>query len=151
MLGRYEQFSFIVSVINRQIQKLEREEMVKHGHKGAFAQYLMIMRNHPEGVTSAELCELCEKDKAAVSRVVAEMIERGLVVRNTAKDSIYRAKLVLTEEGHRIAECIARRAIEVIAAVGNDLTDAERKQFYSTLDFIAVKLQAISKEGITQK
>lgn len=151
MLGRYEQFSFIVSVINRQIQKLEREEMVKHGHKGAFAQYLMIMRNHPEGVTSAELCELCEKDKAAVSRVVAEMIERGLVVRNTAKDSIYRAKLVLTEEGHRIAECIARRAIEVIAAVGNDLTDKERKQFYSTLDFIADKLQAISKEGIPQK
>ena len=151
MLGRYEQFSFIVSVINRQIQKLEREEMVKHGHKGAFAQYLMIMRNHPEGVTSAELCELCEKDKAAVSRVVAEMIERGLVVRNTSKDSIYRAKLVLTEEGHRIAECIARRAIEVIAAVGNDLTDKERKQFYSTLDFIADKLQAISKEGISQK
>lgn len=151
MLGRYEQFSFIVSVINRQIQKLEREEMVKHGHKGAFAQYLMIMRNHPEGVTSAELCELCEKDKAAVSRVVAEMIERGLVVRNTSKDSIYRAKLVLTEEGHRIAECIARRAIEVIAAVGNDLTDKERKQFYSTLDFIADKLQAISKEGIPQK
>ena len=72
-------------------------------------------------------------------------------MRKTSNDSLYRAKLVLTEEGHKIAGYIAQRAIEVISAVGNDLTDEERKQFYSTLDFIAFKLQAISKEGIPQK
>ena len=41
MLGRYQQFSYIVSVINRQIQKIERDEMEKYGYKGSFAQYLM--------------------------------------------------------------------------------------------------------------
>ena len=151
MLGRYEQFSFIVSVINRQIQKIERDEMEKHGYKGAFAQYLMVMRHHPEGVTATQLCELCDKDKAAVSRVVNEMVEKNLVVRSSAKETLYRAKLTLTEEGRLIAEYVAERAMTAVAAVGNELTDEERKMFYSTLDFIAERLQNLSKNGIPQE
>lgn len=147
MIERYEQFSFIVSVINRQIQKLERDAMVKHGYKGAFAQYLMIMRHYPEGITSARLCELCDKDKAAVSRVVAEMAEKGLIARIASGESMYRARLVLTEEGYRIADYIAQRAMEVVSAVDNGLTEDGRKQFYSTLDAIASKLQLISEES----
>ena len=74
MLSRYEQFSYIVSGINRHIQKLERDEMIKFGYKGAFAQYLVAMRHYPKGVTAAQLSEICDKDKAAVSRIVTEMI-----------------------------------------------------------------------------
>lgn len=151
MQGRYEQFSFIVSVINRHIQKIERDEMIKYGYKGAFAQYLMAMRHHPDGVTSAQLSELCDKDKAAVSRVVTEMIEKGLVVRRCANETLYRAKLTLTQEGCKIADFVAKRAIAAVAAVGNELSDEERRMFYSTLDFIASKLQTISKEGIPQE
>ena len=151
MLDRYEQFSFMISVINRQIQKIERDEMIKYGHKGSFAQYLTVMRHHPEGVTAAQLSELCDKDKAAVSRVVTEMIEKGLVVRNAENDTLYRAKLVLTQEGEKIAEFVAKRAMAAVVAVGNELSDNERKLFYSTLDFISTKLETITKDGIPQE
>lgn len=151
MQERYEQFSFIVSAINRHIQKLERDEMIKFGHKGAFAQYLMAMRRYPEGVTSAQLSEMCDKDKAAVSRVVTEMIEKGLVVRKSAKDSLYRAKLTLSQEGERIAEFVANRAVAAIEAMGNELSDDQRKILYFTLDVIENKLGVLSREGIPQE
>ena len=151
MLGRYQQFSYIISVINRQIQKIERDEMVKYGYKGAFAQYLVAMRRFPDGVTAAQLSEFCDKDKAAVSRVVTEMIEKGLIVRNCANDTLYRAKIVLTDEGKRIADYVAGRAATAVEAVGNELNDEERKMFYSTLDFISGRLHAISREGIPQE
>ena len=151
MLGRYQQFSYIISVINRQIQKIERDEMVKYGYKGAFAQYLVAMRRYVDGVTSAQLSEICDKDKAAVSRVVTEMIEKGLIVRNCANDTVYRAKLKLTQEGCRIADILAVRAATAVEAVGNELTEEERKMFYSTLDFISDRLHHISKEGIPQE
>ena len=151
MLGRYQQFSYIISVINRQIQKIERDEMVKYGYKGAFAQYLVAMRRYADGVTSAQLSEICDKDKAAVSRVVTEMIEKGLIVRNCANDTVYRAKLMLTQEGCRIADILAVRAATAVEAVGNELTEEERKMFYSTLDFISDRLHHISKEGIPQE
>ena len=81
MISCFEQFLYIISKIHRQIQKIERTEMVKHGYKGAFAQYLATLRRYEEGLTSSELCEICDKDKAAVSRIIAEMEEKGLVER----------------------------------------------------------------------
>ena len=148
MIGRYQQFSYIVSVINRQIQKIERDVMVKQGYKGAFAQYLMAMRRNPEGVTSAQLSEMCDKDKAAVSRVITEMIEKGLVVRKCANETMYRAKLTLTQKGAEIADYIANQGAAAVAAVNNELSKEELKMFYSNLDYIADKLHIISRNGI---
>lgn len=151
MIDRYQQFSYIVSVINRQIQKIERDEMEKYGYKGAFAQYLMAMRRNPAGVTSAQLSDMCDRDKAAVSRVITEMIEKGLVVRKSANETFYRAKLTLTQKGAEIADYIARQGAAAVAAVNNELTKEELKAFYSNLDYIADKLHIISKDGIPNK
>ena len=151
MIGRYQQFSYIVSVINRQIQKIERDEMEKYGYKGAFAQYLMAMRRNPDGVTSAQLSEMCDKDKAADSRVITEMIEKGLVVRKSANEKLYRAKLSLTQKGTEIADYIANQGAAAVVAVNNAFSQEELKAFYSNLDYIAERLHTISKDGIPDK
>ena len=90
MVSRFEQFSGAVSCIYRCIQKIERVEMAKYGLKGPHAQCLLAMGHHPEGLTSSELCTLCDKDKAAISRTVAELEREGLVVRNTKGSNRYR-------------------------------------------------------------
>ena len=151
MLSRYEQFSYIVSGINRHIQKLERDEMIKFGYKGAFAQYLVAMRHYPQGVTAAQLSEICDKDKAAVSRIVTEMIAKGLVVRKSTTETMYRAKLTLSQEGEKVAQFIASRASAAIEAMGNELSDEQRKILYFALDTISDKLHTLSKEGIPQE
>ena len=148
MLSRFEQFSFVISGINRYIQKLERDEMVKYGYKGAFAQYLAVLNRYPDGLTAAQLCDICDKDKAAVSRISAEMEAKGLLLRECGNDSGYRARLKLTDEGRRAADYVCRKAQAAVAAVGDQLTDEERRILYGTLDLIASKLQALSKEGI---
>lgn len=146
MLSRFEQFSSVISEIYRSIQKIERAEMVKFGYKGAFAQYLTAMRRYPDGLTSSQLCEICDKDKAAVSRIVAEMEEKGLVVREGG--SAYRARIRMTAEGRRITEFICERAKAAVAAGGRGLTDESRRNFYESLERIASNLENISKEGI---
>ena len=146
-MNRFEQFSYVISGINRHIQKIERDEMIKYGYKGAFAQYLVAIRRYPEGITSAKLCEICDKDKAAVSRVVTEMQEKGLI-RREGSDRRYNALIKLTDEGLQAAAYVDERAEATIEAVGNEMTDESRAAFYATLDFIANKLQTISKEGL---
>ena len=87
MVSRFEHFSSSISCIYRYIQKIERIEMEKYGLKGPYAQCLLAMRRYPEGITAARLCEVCDKDKAAVSRMVAELEEKGLITRfATQKD-----------------------------------------------------------------
>ena len=52
MINRFEQFSQVISGIHRYIQKLQRNEMVKRGYKGAFALYLVTLNRVSEGLTS---------------------------------------------------------------------------------------------------
>lgn len=150
MYARFEQFSSTISSIYRDIQKIERDEMVKYGVKGAYAQYLAALRRHPQGLTATQLCEACDMDKAAVSRIVHEMETRGFVVRESSGDSRYRARIRLTEEGYSAAEYVRSRAEIAVQEVGRDLSEEDRRVFYAALESIAARLQIISKEGIPQ-
>ncbi len=148
MINRFEQFSYVISGINRYIQKIERDEMVKYGYKGSFAQYLAILAHYPDGLTMAKICELCDRDKAAVSRVFAEMTEKGLVEKITDNEKVYGGRFVLTEEGEKVSEFVAKRAKTAVSVAGAQMTEEERKLFYATLDFIAEKLEFLAKEGL---
>lgn len=152
MESRFEQFKMAISGINRYVQKIERNEMVKRGYKGAFAQYLAVLKRFEEGLTSSELCEICDKDKAAVSRIIAEMEEKGLVSREHKNIRTYRSKIVLTEKGRNTADYVAERAKAAIAAVSDGVMDEnQREVFYSTLDVLYKNLQKVSREGIPRE
>ena len=151
MLSRFQQFSFVISEINRHIQKIERDEMIKYGCKGAFAQYLVTLLSHPEGLTAAQLCKLCDKDKAAVSRIVTEMQEKGLVYRSSESSRAYNALILLTDEGRNAAEHVCMKARAAVKAVGSDMSNNDRQVLYSLLDTIASKLQKLSDEGIPEE
>ena len=91
MITRFEQFSSAISSIYQSIAKIERVEMAKYGLKGPHAQCLLAMSRYPDGITAARLCEVCEKDKAAVSRTVAELEEAGMILRPDPDGKRYRA------------------------------------------------------------
>ncbi len=148
MMSRFEQFASSIAGIYRHIQKIERDEMVRYGLKGSFAQYLLAIARHEGGVTSVELCDICGKDKAAISRVVCEMEERELIFRKTLGDHRYRAKLCLTGKGVEIADRVNARAKVAVDLAGKGLTEADRQNFYAVLNVIADNLHAMSKNGL---
>lgn len=151
MVSKYQHFSTSISCIFRDIQKIERMEMEKFGLKGPHAQTLLAIRQHPEGITSVQLCDYCEKDKAAVSRSVAELEEKGLLYRNQNNGSSYRAVLTLTEKGIRAAEAVSQKAQLAVEQAGAGLNDAQREVFYQVLALIAGNLHTICKNGLTNK
>lgn len=150
MTERFEQFSTFISAIYRNIQKIEREEMVKYGLKGTYAQYLVVMNRFNNGITAAELCEICEKDKAAVSRSISNMEKKGLITRKAQSNNLYRALLTLTDEGKKAAQYVAERAKIAVEKAGTGLSDADRVKFYDALGLISSNLQKICKSGIPE-
>lgn len=150
MIDRFEQFVSYISAIHRDIQKIERDEMVKYGLKGAYAQYLVAMHRYPEGITAAELCEVCGKDKAAVSRALSEMENKGLIEKRSQQDHGYRAQLLLTEAGMDAADYVCRKAVSAVQIAGQELTDDARTLLYRSLRGIAAQLEKISEEGISE-
>ena len=151
MLDRFEQFSYSISNIYKHIMKIERDEMEKYGLRGSYVQYLIAMTRFPEGITSSKLSEICDKDKAAISRIVVEMENRGLVTRETDKNNLYRAKLVLTDEGKNAAQFVCDRAEKAVTAAGLGLGDDDRKIFYGALAIFEANLRRISRDGIPER
>lgn len=148
MIKRFEQFTAAISSIYRFIQKIERDEMEKYGLKGACAQYLLAMAAHPEGITASELCEICDKDKAAVSRILNEMEAKGLVARNSGGETQYRVRLTLTDSGKDAANYVNQKAAIAAELVGKGLSTEDRKAFYTSLALIAANIKTLSNQGI---
>lgn len=150
MLSRFEQFTTSISAISRYIQKIERDEMEKYGLKGAYAQYLLAIERYPDGITASELSEICDKDKAAVSRAVNDLEKKGLLIRESENEKKYRALLKLTQAGHEAATFVKERAVLAVEMAGDGLSEHDRKILYLSLQKISRKIQMISKEGIPE-
>ncbi len=150
MENRYELISASISCMYHDIQKIERVEMAKYGLKGPHAQCLLVMNKHPQGITAARLCEACEKDKAAVSRTLAELEDAGMVIRENRNGSRYRSVLTLTEQGKSAAENVVAKARLAVELAGTGFGEEEREVFYRVLAIIAGNLHKLCRDGLEQ-
>ena len=151
MLRRFEQFCNSTFSIYRSVLKIERTEMEKFGLKGPHAQCLLAMARYPEGVTAAQLCTYCDKDKAAISRTVAELEAADMLTRQCSGKNNYRAQLKLTDKGFEAATRVAERAKYAVEQAGSGLTDEQRAVFYYAMGLIADNLQNICEAGLHDK
>ena len=151
MVSRFEQFTTAIFSINRCVQKIERVEMAKFGLKGPHAQCLLAMSRYPEGITSSQLREVCDKDKAAISRTVADLEQKGMVERQTNNGNRYRAMLVLTPQGRVAASQVQERARFAVEKAGEGMSDEQRAVLYQALSLIAGHLQSICATGLEEE
>ncbi len=147
MLNRFIKFSHLIASIHKSLQKIHNEELQKYGIKAAYAQYLVAMYRSDEEMTVKELSDICDNDKAAVSRAIAEMDEAGLIIRED--DKHYRTKLCLTEEGSKTAQFICDKAEAAVLKAGGELTEEERNTFYSVLEKIEDNLLLMCEKGVS--
>lgn len=150
MIGRYELLSSSISSMYHDIQKIERVEMAKFGLKGPHAQCILALGRYSEGLTVSQLCDICDKDKAAISRTISELEEAGMVLRSPRNGTRYRAPLTLTEQGITAAQAVSERAHLAVEQAGLGLEDSQRQIFYQVLTLIAGNLHTIYKDGLSK-
>lgn len=146
MIDRFQRFIFDISVIYHHWHRIATEEMRDYGLNGPYAVYFSTLYQYPEGLTAAGLCEISGRDKADVSRAISLMSKKGLVEKVTTGNSVYRARMVLTEEGRRVAEGVAIKATEAVRRGGEGISEEQRNAFYEVLDRIAANLQTIGRK-----
>ena len=135
MIERFIEFTSVISVIYKSVQKIERTEMEKYGLKGPNVQCLIAIGQNKE-LTSAKLSEICEKDKASISRSLSTLEAKKLILR----ESGYRGKISLTEEGRKVAKEIEEKANKCVKAASLNFNEEERKKFYNNLETIGKNL-----------
>ena len=148
MIERFAQFCASIASIQRSILKIERVEMAKYGLKGPHANCLVAMARYPEGITAARLCDICDKDKAAISRTVSELEKAGMIQRQDPEGKRYRSVLQLSEKGKEIANRVNDMVLLAVAKASEGYDKEKQQIFAKVLSLVAGNLQDICRDGL---
>ena len=151
MKQRFETFVTAIAQINRSLQKLKASNMADFGLKGTHVMCLYQLQQHEEGLTSAQLVQLCDEDKAAISRCISELLEQGLVQNPEHSEKRYRKPITLTDAGRKITDAMDQKIIDAVITAAQGYTQEERATFYHVLLQVADNLQNACNTQEVQK
>ena len=140
MNERYEKFTLNIAQIYFNIQRIKADEMKEYGLTARHVNCLYFLYQHDDGVSINQMVQEMGEDKAAVSRALQALKEKGLVSQEDGGTRKYKNRLFLTEEGRRVAGGTERKIAAAVDYTGKDLTEEERSQFYDTLSLIDANL-----------
>ncbi len=135
----FENFTITILRLNKLVQKIKNYEMREYGLKTIHVMCVYYLNSRPEGITASELTKLTLEDKAAISRALKALQEKGYITYDPNK---YNAAIQLTDGGKKLALEISEKAKKAVKAGSYDFTDNERNSFYKELGTIAVNLES---------
>ena len=80
-------------------------------------------------------------DKAQISRIICDLTEKGYVCEKNEKRANYRSKLILTEDGVKVAEGINEIVLRINTFVSGDIPEENIAIFYDTFTKICDNLK----------
>ena len=134
----FENFTINILKLNKLVQKIKNYEMREYELKTIHDMCAYFLYNYPQGLTASELVRLTLEDKAAISRALKTMQDKGFIQYDNNK---YNAPIQLTDDGRKLALAIGDKAERAVKAGSADLTDEERIFFYKNLSSIADQLE----------
>lgn len=144
MRERFENFTGLISGINRSIKKIKTEEMQEFNLKSQHVSCIYYI--HKNGaLTPKELCDICQEDKAMVSRSLEVLGEKGFLVGESSNKK-YRKLISLSEKGKQIARKVAEKIDKIIKIASAQLSQEKRFAMYEGLALINSNLNKICKD-----
>ena len=144
MKERFKTFTILIAKISRNIKKIKNQEMAEYGLRSVHVTCLYYLYS-AESLTATELCELCEEDKATISRGLDFLEENGYIVCETEVGKRYKSALFLTEKGFELGKKITDKINLVLEEICVDLTEEQRVEFYRSLAIISDSLELCTK------
>lgn len=139
MENLFQSFTTSVLKIYKLIQKIKLHEMRGYGLKGIHVMCMYYLRERPEGLTASELMRLTLDDKAAISRALKLLSDKGYIEYD---EKTYNSRIRLTPAGFEVAEDVSVKADKAVSAVAEDFTDEQREFFHGTLARIVEHLES---------
>lgn len=138
----FENFTVSIMKLNKLVNKIKAYEMREYGLKAVHVMCVYYLKENPEGLRFSELVKLTFEDKAAISRALTLLRDKGFV--NYDKNK-YNSVISLTDEGLKVAAFIEEKSVAAVEAGSAVLSDEERVLFYKSLQSIADNLTSYYK------
>ena len=145
MLDRFKTFTLLVTNINRSIRKIKTEEMAEYNLKSIHISCLYFLYKS-EKLTAKELCDICDEDKAAMSRSIDYLEKNDFIKCDSNAKKRYNASFYLTEKGIKISKLICEKIDKILNKASETLSEENRQILYKSLSLINDNLQKICND-----
>ena len=137
-MDRFTAFALNLANIERDLHKMKSKKMAEYGLRATHLMCMVQIFCHEDGLTSTEIARTCAIDKAFVSRITADLVDRKFVMFNEKYNDgrKYKQKFVLTEEGMKVMYEINDAVDKVIAKIYDQVSEEELKNFYKILEIL---------------
>lgn len=142
MYNRFKNFTVLLNKINRNIRRIKTIVMKEYDLKSPHVSCLYYL--YSEGsITIKELKELCDEDKAAISRTIDFLEKNGYIVQKSEDNKKYKNLLELTPMGEKVGEYISNNINKYLEEASIGLSEENRVILYSSLELISDNLSKI--------
>ena len=141
MVGdNFERFAQMLSTASKSIFRIKSKCMSKYGLSSTHTICLRSLYENSEGMTKSEIADTCHIDKAQITRIMGELVEKKYVTSDTRKT--YNCKFFLTESGVKITEEINETVAEIVKYVNSDIPKEDIEHFYAVFEAINTRLKS---------
>jgi DNA-binding MarR family transcriptional regulator len=140
MQERFQTFTVLITKLNRGIRKIKTEEMAAYDLKSPHVSCLYYLYK-AESLTAKELCDVCEEDKANISRSIEYLESNGYIACHSKTEKRYKSPLALTEKGKKVGEQITKKIDRLLSCAGEGLSEENRRIMYESLTIVCDNLQ----------
>ena len=145
MKDRFEKFTVLISRISRCIRRIKTEEVSEFQLKSPHVSCLYYLYK-AHSLTAKELADICEEDKANISRSIEYLENNGYLICESNAQKRYKSPLRLTDKGNEIGKIICEKKDRILEEASKGLTEENRIIFYDSLSLINENLEKICKE-----
>lgn len=124
---RLEAFTTLVTNASRSITKIKHRGMEGYGLGSTHTVCLRKLYAASEGLTRTQLANVCELDKAQISRIIGELSDKGYVV---SPQSGYKCRIRLSDSGRRVTEEINKLVLDINGFVSGEIPQEDIEAFY---------------------
>ncbi len=142
----YSLFTLQIAKCARCIRKIKQEEMETFDLKGPHVSCLYYLYKSDGSLTLKELCDICDEDKAYISRAVDSLEKDGYIVCDSKTEKRYKSPLTLTQKGKDSAEKMVRKIDQIVENAGLGITQENRENFYKTFKIISDNLEKMCEK-----
>lgn len=132
--------NFVISILrlNKIIQRIKLFEMEDYKLRAVHVMCIYYLDVSRDGLTVSELSKMTLEDKAAISRALGTLRERGYIEYNSKK---YNSRVRLTDEGAKVALYIEKRAESYVDMASGELSESDRAAMNRSLAAITGRLE----------
>lgn len=143
---RFTPFVLLIEKISKNIKRIADREMEQYGLRSSHVMCMLQLAKTENGLSSSMLADACGVDKAFISRITNELLEKGYVTKeeNTAK--IYKTNFILTEKGKEINKKMTEIVNNYVNLVNQNVSKSDIETFYNVLNEFDLEISSLVNE-----